>query len=258
MIFWFSGTGNSRWVAEQLARQLNDRLISIADAISAAEYRYTIAADERLGFVFPIHSWGPAPIVLRFIKQMHIDGYSTSTYTWMACTCGDECGHAVVLWQKALGRITGNAAFSVQMPNTYICLPGFDVDAPDVVTRKLAAAEPRVEHIALSIAQRRCAIDVVEGPKATLKSRVVYPLFKHYGHSDRAFKVNTAVCTRCGTCVKACPVGNVAIDESGTPRWHHRCELCLACIHACPQRAIERGTATVKKSRYHLPNKYKQ
>lgn len=253
MIFWFSGTGNSRWVAERIAARLNDRLIPIADALKAEEYRYTVAADERIGFVFPIHSWGPAPIVLRFISRMHIDGYTPSTYTWMACTCGDDIGQSVKLWNKALGGIAGNAAFSVQMPNTYICLPGFDVDPADVVNSKLTAAVPRVEHIAMSIAQRRHTVDVVEGSAAWLKSRLVYPLHSRLGRNDRPFFANREACVSCGICAKSCPVGNIRLDDEGSPRWHHHCEMCLACIHACPHRAIQRGKATESKGRYQLP-----
>ena len=33
MIFYFSGVGNSRWVAEQIAEALDDPLVFIPDAI---------------------------------------------------------------------------------------------------------------------------------------------------------------------------------------------------------------------------------
>jgi flavodoxin len=52
MLFYFSGTGNTRWVAEFLAQELNDRLRFIPDEIGG-DMHYVLKDGERLGFVFP-------------------------------------------------------------------------------------------------------------------------------------------------------------------------------------------------------------
>ena len=62
MIFYFSGTGNSAWVAERMAEALQDRTVAIAEA-SVQERTYALRADERLGFVFPVYAWGPPKLV---------------------------------------------------------------------------------------------------------------------------------------------------------------------------------------------------
>ncbi|MBN1673737.1 MAG: hypothetical protein JXR37_22005 [Kiritimatiellae bacterium] len=38
------------------------------------------------------------------------------------------------------------------------------------------------------------------------------------------------------------------------PSWLHRCEQCLACLHWCPQEAIQVGKKTVGRARYHHPD----
>ena len=58
MIFFFSGCGNSRYVAETLAAGLNDTLVFIPEAAREGRYEYELAEGERLGFVFPIYAWG--------------------------------------------------------------------------------------------------------------------------------------------------------------------------------------------------------
>ena len=63
MIFYFSGTGNTKWAASKLAAATHDSLISIAPYMRADDTKhdmaepFTLQEDERLGFVFPVHGW---------------------------------------------------------------------------------------------------------------------------------------------------------------------------------------------------------
>ena len=120
MIFYFSGTGNSKHVAEYLATMLGERLVAIGEAVAEGNYSYTLARGEMVGWVFPTYSWGPAPIAARFAMRVQLQGYDADTYCFMVTTCGDEVGETVQMFGKALGNIRLNAAFSVQMPNNYI------------------------------------------------------------------------------------------------------------------------------------------
>ena len=56
MIFYFSGVGNSAWVAYKLADKLQDYVLPIADEIHTV-MEYTPAEGERVGFVFPVYGW---------------------------------------------------------------------------------------------------------------------------------------------------------------------------------------------------------
>lgn len=69
MIFYFSGTGNSRWVAERLGELLGESVYSIADML-VREDTFT-ASEDRLGLVFPVYSWGPPAVVLEFIANLY-------------------------------------------------------------------------------------------------------------------------------------------------------------------------------------------
>ena len=50
MIFYFSGTGNTRWVASQLAEALGEDLLSIPDELKKGVLHYVLKDNERLGF----------------------------------------------------------------------------------------------------------------------------------------------------------------------------------------------------------------
>lgn len=257
MIYWFSGTGNSRWVAQQLAQRLGERLVSIADCIAdciaSGGYRHSLAPDESIGWVFPIYSWGPPPVVLDFIARWHIDGYKKgTTYCYMAATCGDDVGLAVDIFAKALGYIDLVAAFSIQMPNNYILLPGFDTDPVQVELDKKAHAVTRIGQVAAAIASRSHTTDVVTGRYKWVKSRIIRPFFVRHLMSDKHFTTDADLCDGCGTCAAVCPMHNITIGDNHRPQWHGRCAVCLGCIHRCPRRAIQYGSITRKKGRYHF------
>lgn len=50
-------------------------------------------------------------------------------------------------------------------------------------------------------------------------------------------QINEARCTRCGTCVEACPLPNV-IDLKTLKVDYSTCQRCLLCYEACPEQAI--------------------
>jgi MinD superfamily P-loop ATPase len=58
-------------------------------------------------------------------------------------------------------------------------------------------------------------------------------------------------CTRCGTCARICPVGNIKIVEK-KPEFQHRCEMCFACDEWCPSGAIHHWSRS-QGVKYHHP-----
>lgn len=69
---------------------------------------------------------------------------------------------------------------------------------------------------------------------------------------DKNFTVNDK-CTSCNICERVCPVHNIRM-ENGKPNWQGNCEHCLACIQWCPTEAIQYGTITTNRKRYHHPD----
>lgn len=257
MIFYFSGTGNSKHVASVLATQLNEQLIEVGHALVHEQYRYALQADERLGFVFPIYSWGPPPVILELLNHLHLQGYGNGNHTFMVATCGDDTGCTVDIFKKHLHHkgIELQAAFSIQMPNNYVNMKGFDVDSDTLRNQKLQAAQARIMQVAQLIAERRLMTDVVTGAWPWAKSHIVRPWFVRHAMSDKKFRVDSALCTHCGACVRHCPLHNITLNARQEPLWNGRCAMCLSCLHRCPARAIQYGNATQNKGRYYYAKK---
>ena len=253
MIAYFSGTGNSRYVARRLADSLKEDTLFM----TGCDPRAITFKGKTFGLVFPVYSWGVPPLVTDFIKSLS-EGFvsglrEAKTPVWAVMTCGDETGDAPEILKASLEirglRLAG--LWSVIMPNTYVLLPGFDVDPTEVELRKIEEAPARVDAIASSIKSGKFVADVHIGSMPRLKTRLMFPLFRHAGIFPSWWRF-TEECVSCGKCAAACPVGNVEM-VAGHPRWHEDCVSCLACYHACPVHAVAYGIMTGGKGQYHCP-----
>ena len=253
MIFYFSGCGNSRHAAEVLSQGLDDTLIFIPEAVRNNQYSYTLSDDERLGFVFPVYSWGPPRLVLDFMKQIQLA--SKPGYVYFVCTCGDECGLTEKIFRKALKEKGWelSACFSLIMPETYIGMPGFNLDTEEKAVMKIEAADATLTQNTPRLLNKEMFFEIKVGKMAWLKSRLINPSFNKYATDDRKYR-STDSCIHCGQCVEVCPLQNITLEE-GRPLWHGHCTMCMACYHHCPVNAIQYGKGTEGKGQYMFFNK---
>ncbi len=254
MIFYFSGTGNTKWVAQRIAEALNETLISIPDLIREGQYQFTLQAEERIGFCFPTHGWQPPRIVRDFIHSLKLVGIGPNTFCWALTTCGDNMGDCMTIFNKELRMIglEAETLFSVVMPESYVCLPFMYTDTAEKEVWKIENARRQTAHIISIIKDRKRGIEELEhGATPRLYSYVLGAYFNKYMITDRKFQVDADACIQCGKCAQVCPVENI----SGTPpTWLHNdtCTCCLACYHHCPTHAINYGSITRSRRQYYF------
>ena len=258
MVFYFSATGNSLWVAQYISNSFNEPLCEVSRFIwkhSAEGLRYTLRDEaEMLFFVFPVHSWGPALVMLHFIRELQLFGLKGNC-VFAIGTCGDDCGYTDRIVRKELADkcIPLEAFFSLKMPNNYILMRGFGVDPEPVKDEKLAMAPSSMEQIVKAVNTRSYSeSQILRTGMSWLKSYVVYPVFKRFVIGRQSFR-STDACISCGLCANVCPTGMIVMQD-GRPVWQGKdCVQCTACIHRCPAKAIEFGKVSVGKGRYVHP-----
>ncbi len=252
MIFYFSGTGNSLYVAKRIAKTNNEELVSIASLLTSEKdkYEYQLKENEVIGFVYPIYAWAPPKQVLKFVEKLKLSNYKNN-YIFSIATCGENIGNAMKVLSGALSKkqLLLNSGFSMKMPNNYIIMG--NVDSKEVERKKLLEAENTINTINKIIENRDKGVFQVEkGFMPSLLTNIINPLFnKGATHTEKFWASDK--CTSCGICEKVCNCTNIKVQ--GKPSWGNKCTQCLACIHLCPTGAIQYGKGTEKKGRYKNP-----
>ncbi len=246
MIFCFSGTGNSRYIARRISEALQDEVMDLNEKIKAND-NSPIQAGRDVVVVTPTYAWRIPRIVSCWLSETILVG---AERVWFVMNCGGEIGNAAkynrqLAEQKKL-RYMGTA--QILMPENYIAMFG----APQV-----AVAEKIVEKAEPDIADAITHIKTGQHfsvPRNNLYDRFmsgpINPIFYRFFVKASAFRASDA-CIGCGQCEKKCPMNNICLND-GKPVWGKECTHCMACICYCTTEAIEYGKKSVGKSRYHF------
>ena len=290
MIFYFSGTGNTKWAASKLASVTHEDLISIAPYMRADDSSHTLAEpfilkeNERLGFVFPVHGWRVPKLVREFIGRMKVQreepdaerntasaeskassaSARNQPFAFCVCTVGDSIGLTIenlneVISQnpslQALGITKVSSSYSLIMPESYVGLPFMDVDPKEKEIWKKSKSAQKLAVICEEIFDRKEGVSrLVKGPIPWFFTKVVGGFFENVLITDKRFHVEKDKCVKCGICANVCPVGDIKGGHGEYPEWlHHKdCLTCFTCYHHCPHHAIEFGKQTQKKGQYYF------
>jgi ferredoxin/flavodoxin len=255
VIFYFSGVGNSLWVAKQIAKALDDNLHFIPDELLNPT-QHILKNNEPLGFIFPCYGWGVPTFIEKFISMVDIQNVS---YIYFVTTCGDDTGMTAENFCKDVEKRGWKCSlgYAVQMPESYICLPGFVLDSQVKKQRKYSKASLRINQIVRDISNCRTGhFDTIQGALKWAKSHIIRPFFNKVLITPRPFTSNSN-CISCGKCAKECPMHNIKMLDNSKkstngkqPEWHHNCVLCLRCYHTCPTNAIQWTLFTKGKGQY--------
>ncbi|MCC0631322.1 EFR1 family ferrodoxin [Clostridioides sp. ZZV15-6388] len=247
MIIYFSGTGNSEYVAKKISKELQDEVLNIFEKIRTRDYSDLIS-DRPWVIVVPTYAWRIPRIVHEWLMKTELGGNKN---IYFVMTCGADIGNAGTYLNKLCEEKGMNyrGCVSVIMPENYIAL--FSTPSKE---EALVTIEQADQKISSTIQCIRTDIAFPES-KATFKAKfssgfvnnIFYPIFVH----SKKFYVTDA-CVSCKKCENVCPLENIHLND-GKPNWGNHCTHCMACICRCPKEAIEYGEHSKGMARYTCP-----
>ena len=141
MVLYFTGTGNSRYVARRIAEALHEPLFSINDRVKANDTA-PVPTGCQLIVVSPTYGWRLPRVVRDWLLQTE---FPKAEQVWFVMTCGSEIGNAArynrqLARQKKL-RYMGTA--QIVMPENYIAM--FNAPQAEEARQIVTRAEPDVD-----------------------------------------------------------------------------------------------------------------
>ena len=248
MVLYYSATGNTEYIAQELAKRLDDECIDLLDRIKNQDYT-------------PLHSEKPfiicAPVYVcempRFMsKYLKKQTFTGSKDVYFIFTSGGYAGIsgqlAKWMFRKKKMRYRGHAEF--KMPRNYVANDAYPMLEREEVEKRIldshAMIAPCVETIQAGNKLKARHIFLFE----TLVTVPFNPVWSKYKLRAKDF-YSTDACFGCGKCVKLCPLNNIELKDKA-PLWGDHCSHCMACIGNCPTKAIEYGTITQNKEQYNF------
>ena len=249
MIIYFSGTGNSRFVARKIAELTGDTLCDAAQYTREGKGA-DFAKPGKYVFVSPVYVSAPPRAFLDFIRR---SAFPNNVRAYFIMTCAGGMGGS----PEYCRRIASEKGFAylgtaqVCMPQNYIAF--FKTHEAAENREKIREALPVIEGIAEFILEGSELPN--PGMKAWeyLSTEMIIGMYYRDFMKAKAFRVSDA-CIGCGRCAAVCPLANITLRDK-RPVWGDNCTHCMACINLCPKQAIEYGRHTVGKPRYQGPEK---
>lgn len=226
MVFYFTATGNSLYVAEQL----DTVCVSIPQAIHG-ELHF---ADERIGIVCPVFGHEMPEMVKQFLAEAVFE----TEYFYLILTYGRRHGGAAELAEQYLKSIGKKAAYinTIVMVDNY--LPAFDmteqiaIDPEKKVDEHIAGLRKDIEN------RRHYRQIVTASDRAAHQSFLAWHTKGSKAFGPGMYRI-TKDCIGCGICTKVCPAGCIHLEKQRAVNTGENCQFCMACIHSCPETAIQ-------------------
>ncbi len=244
MVFYFTATGNSLYVA----KQLDDELLSIPQELNKTDRRYKA---DKIGIVCPLFEFEMPELVKRFICDSEFE----TGYFYVVITYG--CHHGGVAertqdFLKSIGREANYINTVIMMDNALIV---FDMDQQRSIDPE-KKVDDHIAQIKFDIDTGKNFIQPAPADETNFYGSYT-EIVKREGpmYSFPLYRVTDA-CVGCGTCTRVCPRGCICLKDGNPIYDYTNCANCMACIQACPAKAIQ--FATVKEpnpnARYRNPH----
>jgi len=247
---YFSGTGNTKWVSEQVQEKLSHKheveVISI-EGLSVESAHKEMKKADLFMLLYPAYGNDMPEILSNYLNELVkwgpledlgvISIVVPALYAADGVLAGNEQYN-----QLKMNQLGGYHVFMSCNFNTPI--PGFNIASDKKQNKLLGEAEKKIEQIVRDINYKSFSFEKTGDFHRFLGKLENKPNKKAMGKYD--VKINHSLCIKCGKCIKLCPTQNLEF-QSDELTVKGKCTICLRCINACPSCAIRIFSAKGKR-----------
>ena len=249
MILYYTGTGNSEYVAKKIGAYIGDEVVNLFDKLRNKDYK-PLTSERPWVIVAPTYAWQLPHIVTDWLRKTKLLG---NKKIYFVLTCGSGIGNAGAYAKKLCDnkKLEYMGCAKIVMPENYIAV----FNAPDkkdtvkIIKKAQASIKVTAEIIHAEVYNDIYKPNVID---KLMSGFVNFVFYRGVIRADKFYAEDT--CVSCGKCETVCPMSNVKLVD-GKPTWGKTCTHCMACICKCPTEAIEYGKASKGKRRYVFPAK---
>ena len=231
IVLYFSGTGNSKFIARQFAEKMDAESHSIEEKI---DFKKLLNSVDTVAVVYPIYG-SCVPRIMREFVDLYMDEFKEKKLI-IFCTQMMFSGDGA----RAFARLIPNCeehilyAEHFNMPNNICNYPLLPMTQKELVTKPLKAVK-RLDEICTDIRNgviKKRGWNIFSSILGKTQN-IAYPMMEE--KARHSFYADDS-CSKCGLCVKICPMNNLEIINDRVMQ-KDNCTVCYRCVNACPKQA---------------------
>lgn len=229
IMLYFSGTGNSAYVAKKFAKEMEIASFSIEE-----KKKFDVLMEEHdvIAVCYPIYG-SCVPRIMREFAERYRSAFQGKKLV-ILCTQMVVSGDGARAFSRLFPSSEVIYAEHINMANNICNLPLLSVRDGER-NRKRRAADRKIQRICREIRAgkvRRRGFGWL-GAMIGRTQNQSFPALEERARSS--FRADQD-CIGCGLCAVRCPMQNLSL-EHGKIVQHDNCTLCYRCVNLCPEKA---------------------
>ncbi|WP_243284321.1 EFR1 family ferrodoxin [Clostridium tyrobutyricum] len=238
VLYYFSGTGNTKWVADKFKSNFSNynidlKLINIEDKEQVKNECF-----KKNDFIIvgsPVYAEFPPKIVCNFLEKIKCENrrIKAIAYSTQAAKSSPAAHFMAQCLKKKGFKIVIQS--NIRMPNNYYFSIG-KKPTKDNIELLLANSENKIKLIVKKFIDDSVIVESNSELRLHFSKFFCKIFIKKLPKLSKNL-TSTDECGKCGICLMNCPQNNITF-ENGHAIFHSKCMLCMRCIHICPINAI--------------------
>jgi flavodoxin/NAD-dependent dihydropyrimidine dehydrogenase PreA subunit len=259
VIFFFSGTGSTWWVADRIQKQLDACGINAdivpMDSVDAKKADWWIKTADLVLFGWPVYDGDMPTPVKAFVDNLLVVEKGKHIHTFCTTTGFSADGAVRYCRRFADKGLIIDSTAHLKLPFRWYSLnPRRRQPGEKALQRIFAACENSVDSHIKALMEGKARVRGRRLAWLGALQRLPYRLVKE--RRQNRLSVDEERCTHCGACAELCPVNNIRFET--IPHFLGHCAQCLRCCAFCPACAIKldgRSRGVCAGRPYSLPDK---